>query len=51
MVEFREVRIKNSILKRMISSLFKENEDLKKENEDLKNEVYALKEKAKENSF
>ena len=46
MTEFKKVRIKNSLLKKMISIIFKENEDVQKKNKDLKNEVYALKEKS-----
>ena len=42
---------KNSFLKKVISTLYKENEDLQKENEVLKNEVCVLKEKVKENYF
>ena len=50
MAEFKKVGIKNSLLKKMISTLFKENEDLQKKNKDLKNKVYILKEKVKGNS-
>ena len=49
--EFKKVEIKNSLLKKIISTLFKENEDLQKKNKDLKNEVYVLKEKVKKKSF
>ena len=38
MSEFKNVGIKNNLLKKMITTLSKENEDLQKENE-----VYALK--------
>ena len=48
---FKKVGIKNNLLKRMISTLSKENEVLQKKNEDLKNEVYALNEKIKESYF
>ena len=51
MSEFKKVEIKNSLLKKMIATLSKENEDLQKENEDLKNKIYTLKEKTKENLF
>ena len=45
------MKLKNSFFKKMISTLFKENENLKKENEVLKNVVCVLEEKVKENSF
>ena len=45
MAEFKKMGIKNSLLKKMISSLCKENEDLLKKNKDLKNKVYILKKK------
>ena len=51
MAEFKKMGIKNSLLKKMISTLSKENEDFLKENEDLKSEVYILKERLKKNSF
>ena len=51
MAKFKKVGIKNSLLKKMIFTLSKENDDLQKERKDLKNEVYVLKEKVKENSF
>ena len=45
--EFKKIKIKNSILKRTISTLFKENEFLQKKNEVLKNEVCVLNENVK----
>ena len=51
MAEFKKVRIKNSLLKKMIITISKENEDLQKENDDLKNQVHVLKKNVKENTF
>ena len=50
MSEFKKVKIKNSLLKNMITTLSKENEDLQKENKDLKHQVHVLEEKVKEKS-
>ena len=44
--EFKKMGIKNSLLKKIIFTLFKENEDLQKENK-----VCVLKENIKGNSF
>ena len=44
------VGIKNSLLKKIISTRSKENEDLQKKNKDLKNKVHVLKKRVKENS-
>ena len=47
MSEFKKVEIKNSLLKKMITTLSKENKDLQK---DLKHQVHVLEEKVKEKS-
>ena len=45
--KFKKMGIKNSIFQRMISIIFKKNEDLQKESEVLKNKVCVLNEKVK----
>ena len=50
MAEFKKVVIKNSLLKKMVTTISKENENLQKENDDLKNQVYVMKENSKKNS-
>ena len=49
--EFKKMGTKNNFLKKIISIISKENENLQKKNKVLKNEVCVLKEKVKENSF
>ena len=48
--EFKKVVIKNSLFKKMITTVSNENEDLQKENEDLKHQVHVLEKKLKEKS-
>ena len=45
--ELKNIRNKNNLLKKMMSALSNENQDLQKENEVLRNEVCVLKEKIK----
>ena len=47
MSEFKKVGIKNNLLKKMISTLSKENDDLQRENKKLRSEIYVLKEMLK----
>ena len=49
MSEFKKVGIKNNLLKKLITTLSKENEDLHKKNNDLKNQINLLEEKVKKN--
>ena len=50
MTEFKKVGIKNSFLKKMITTLSKKNDDLQKENDDLKIKSMSWKKKVKENT-
>ena len=47
MFEFKNIKNKNNLLKKMMSAPSKENEDLQKENEVLRNKVCVLKKGSK----